>query len=145
MEELLQLNNVEIITIFNDELKTFLNELLKIFNNVEHETNSLKQLIKYKQLIETGLSANIETGIEMFSGYIFAKNNENFSSKISNRDYNYFYELSSTVTTNNKLSEIILIIKQLFSSLDDSNKESIFGYLDNLCTLANIYAMKKLA
>ena len=144
MDELLKSSRSEIVSLFNDELTTFLSELLKIFGNLDKEKAALNKLSTYKNLIHTGLYANKESGIEMFSGYILSKGNEEFSSRISNKDYEFFYELSSNTTTSNKFTDIIMIIKNLFIQLDINNKESIFGYLDNLCSLSNIYAMKKL-
>jgi hypothetical protein len=146
MDELLALPRLEIVTIFNDELKTFLTELLKIVTTLKNgtDTDDINKLLSYKNLIETGISANKEVAIDMFAGYIFSAGNEKFCDKISSRDYDFFYKMEEQINKTNKLSEIIIIIKNLFIELSEVNKESIFGYLENLSTLSNIYAMKKI-
>ena len=144
MEQLLALNKFDIIIIFNDELTTFLSELLKIFTQLKSNKETTNQLLNYKNLIESGISANVETGIEMFAGYIFSEGNGNFCQRISDRDYNFFYKLEESFDKSNKFSDVIMLIKNLFIQLNDTNKESIFGYLENLCTLANVYAIKKI-
>ena len=144
MDELLALPRLEIVTIFNDELNTFLTELLKIVNEIKIDTDNINKLLSYKNLIETGISANKEIAIDMFAGYIFSAGNENFCEKISSKDYEYFYKIEEQIDKTNKLSEIIMIIKNIFMKLSEVNKESIFGYLENLSTLSNIYAMKKI-
>jgi hypothetical protein len=95
--------------------------------------------------METGINSNKEIGVDMYAGYIFAKGNEEFSEKISARDYNFFYKMEEQIGKSNKFAEILIIVKNLFIQLSDSNKECIFGYLENLTLLANVYAMKKLA
>ena len=144
MDELLGLTRLEIVSIFNDELNTFLTELLKIVNELKIDTDNINKLLSYKSLIETGISANKEIAIDMFAGYIFSAGNENFCEKISSKDYDYFYKMEEQIDKTNKLSEIIMIIKNLFMKLSEVNKESIFGYLENLSTLSNIYAIKKI-
>ena len=144
MEQLLALNKSDIIIIFNDELTTFLSELLKIFTQLKSNKETINQLLNYKNLIDSGISANIETGIEMFAGYIFSEGNDDFCQRISDRDYNFFYKLEESIDKSNKFSEVIMLIKNLFIQLNDTNKESIFGYLENLSTLANVYAIKKI-
>jgi hypothetical protein len=148
MDEILSLSQLEIVTIFNDELKTFLTELLKIVNQLKNitdtDTDNINKLLSYKNLIETGISANKEIAIDMFAGYIFSAGNEQFCEKISSKDYEFFYKMEEQIDKTNKLSEIIMIIKNLFIELSEVNKESIFGYLENLSTLSNIYAMKKI-
>ena len=144
MEQLLALNKSDVIIIFNDELTTFLSELLKIFTQLKSNKETTNQLLNYKNLIESGISANVETGVEMFAGYIFSEGNDDFCQRISNKDYNFFYKLEESIDKSNKFSEVIMLIKNLFIQLNDTNKESIFGYLENLCTLANVYAIKKM-
>jgi len=144
MEQLLALNKSDIIIIFNDELLTFLSELLKIFSQVKSNNETTSELLNYKNLIESGISANLETGIEMFAGYIFSEGNDDFCKKIADRDYNYFFKLEESIDKSNKFSKILMLIKNLFIQLNDTNKDSICGYLENLCTLANVYAIKKL-
>jgi len=137
MDELLAVSQLEIVTIFNDELKTFLTELLKIVTKLKNttDTDDMNKLLSYKNLIETGISANKEVAIDMFAGYIFSEGNEKFCEKISSRDYDFFYKMEEQINKTNKLSEIIMIIKNLFIELSEVNKESIFGYLENLSTL----------
>ncbi len=151
MDELLKLSKIEIVKIFNDELMIFLSELLKIFNEVNKENkNSINKdnvnvLISYKNLIETGIVVNKEIAIEMFSGYIFKKENEDFYKKISEKDYEYFIKNKDKLDKTNKFENLISIIKDLFVQLSETNKESIFGYLENLSTLSNIFVMKKIS
>ena len=147
MDELLKLSKIEIVQIFNDELMTFLSELLKIFNeiNIKSNKDSINKLMSYKNLIETGILANKELAIEMFSGYIFKKENEDFCKKISEKDYEYFITNQNKLDNSNKFEDLIDIIKDLFLQLSEINKENIFGYLDNLSTLANIFVMKKIS
>lgn len=142
MDELLKLTKTEIVTIFNDELNTFLTELLLIIKNVEVNDDNRSKLLSYKNLIDTGISTNKEIGIEMFSGYIFS--NDNFYEKISSRDYDFFYKMDEEIDKTNKFVEIIIIIKKLFIQLSETSKDNLFGYLENLSTLSNIYAMKKI-
>ena len=142
MDELLKLTKTEIVTIFNDELNTFLTELLLIIKNVEVNDDNRSKLLSYKNLIDTGISTNKEIGIEMFSGYIFS--NDNFYEKISSRDYDFFYKMDEEIDKTNKFVEIIIIIKNLFIQLSETSKDNLFGYLENLSTLSNIYAMKKI-
>jgi len=142
MDELLKLTKTEIVTIFNDELNTFLMELLLIIKNVEVNDDNRSKLLSYKNLIDTGISTNKEIGIEMFSGYIFS--NDNFYDKISSRDYDFFYKMDEEIDKTNKFVEIIIIIKKLFIQLSETSKDNLFGYLENLSTLSNIYAMKKI-
>lgn len=142
MDELLKLTKTEIVTIFNDELNTFLTELLLIIKNVEVNDDNRSKLLSYKNLIDTGISTNKEIGIEMFSGYIFS--NDNLYDKISSRDYDFFYKMDEEIDKTNKFVEIIIIIKKLFIQLSETSKDNLFGYLENLSTLSNIYAMKKI-
>ena len=144
MEQLLALNKSDVVIIFNDELLTFLSELLKIFSQVKSNNDTTSELLNYKTLIESGIAANKETGVEMFAGYIFSEGNDDFCKKIADRDYDFFYKLEENIDKSNKFSKVIMLIKNLFIQLSDTNKESICGYLENLCTLANVYAMKKL-
>ena len=151
MNELLQLSKIEIVKIFNDELMIFLSELLKIFNEVNKKNkdsinkDNVNILISYKNLIETGIVVNKEIAIEMFSGYIFKKENEDFYQKISEKDYEYFIQNKDKLDKSNKFENLISIIKDLFVQLSETNKESIFGYLENLSTLSNIFVMKKIS
>jgi len=119
MDELLAVSQLEIVTIFNDELKTFLTELLKIVTKLKNttDTDDMNKLLSYKNLIETGISANKEVAIDMFAGYIFSEGNEKFCEKISSRDYDFFYKMEEQINKTNKLSEIIMIIKNLFIEL----------------------------
>jgi hypothetical protein len=142
MEQILKLSKDEIVTIFNDEMSTFLSELLKIFSQLESNKETVNKLLSYKSLIETGIAANKVVGIEMFGGYIFKKGNEDFCEKITSKNFNFFINLE--VDKSNKLAEILMLIKDLFIKLSDTNRNNIFGYLENLSTLANIYTMKKL-
>jgi len=144
MDKLLELPKKDIIAIFNDELTTFLSELIKIFSALNKKDN-IAALVTYKTMIENGISINNEIAIEMFSSYIFGTGNEEFCSKISARDYSFFFNTSFVTDETNKLAEIITIIKSLFIELSEGNKENIFGYLENLSTLANIYTMKNLS
>ena len=145
MDQLSELSTLEIVTLFNDELITFISELLKIFNQIKNvPKSSTNTIMTYKNLIQTGIKINKEIGIEMFSGYIYSKGNEDFCEKISSRDYEFFYKIDENLEENNQLAEIIIIIKNLFIELSEQNKENIFGYLDNLSVLSNVYFMKKM-
>lgn len=144
MDQLMALSKDEVVSLFNGELTTFLSELVKIFSNMSVDTNSFSQLLSYKSLIETGINSNREIGADMFAGYIFASGNETFGEKISSRDYDFFYKMEESIDKSNKFAEILLIIKHLFIQLSESNKENIFGYLENLVLLANVYAIKKI-
>lgn len=144
MDQLLALDKSDVIIIFNDELLTFLSELLKIFSQVKSNNDTTSELLNYKTLIESGISANKETGVEMFAGYIFSEGNDDFCKKIAERDYDYFYKLQDSIDKSNKFSKVIILIRNLFIQLSDTNKDNICGYLENLCTLANVYAMKKI-
>lgn len=144
MDQLMELSRDEVVTLFNGELSTFLSELVKIFSKMQVDTKSYNQLLSYKSLIETGINSNKEIGVDMFAGYIFASENESFMEKISSRDYNFFYKMEETIGATNKFAEVLLIVKHLFIQLTETNKENIFGYLENLALLANVYAMKKL-
>lgn len=143
MEQIMQLPKEQVVSLFNSELSTFLSELVKIFSKMNVDNSSYSQLLSYKSLMETGISSNKEIGVDMFAGYIFAKGNEEFSDKISSRDYNFFYKMEEQIGKTNKFAEILLIIKNLFIQLSSFNKECIFAYLENLSLLANVYAMKK--
>jgi hypothetical protein len=145
MDELLSLKRSEIVSIFNDELKTFLSELLKIVNNLKINNDKVEKLLSYKSLIETGIMANVEIAINMFTGYIFGKGNDDFCKKITERDYNFFLNMEEQIDKKNNLVDIIVIIKEIFLQLSENNRESIFGYLENLSTLGNIFVMKKLS
>jgi hypothetical protein len=144
MDQLMQLSKDEIVTLFNGELSTFLSELVKIFSNMTVEQGSFNQLLSYKSLIETGINSNKDIGADMFAGYIFSSGNDSFMEKISSRDYDFFYKMEEKIASTNKFAEVLLIVKRLFIQLTDTNKENIFGYLENLALLANVYAMKKL-
>lgn len=144
MDQLMELSKDHVVSLFNSELTTFLSELVKIFSKMNVDTTCYSQLISYKSLMETGINSNRDIGVDMFAGYIFADGNEAFSEKISSRDYNFFYKMEEQIGKSNKFAEILLIVKNLFIQLSESNKESIFGYLENLTLLANVYAMKKL-
>ena len=143
MDQLMELSKDEVVTLFNSELSTFLSELVKIFSKMSVDQGSFNQLLSYKSLIETGINSNKEIGADMFAGYIFSSS-DNFMEKISLRDYDFFYSMEEKIDSSNKFAEVLLIIKHLFIQLSDSNKENIFGYLENLALLANVYAMKKL-
>ncbi len=144
MDQLMELSKAEVVTLFNGELSTFLSELVKIFSNMSVDSSSFNQLLSYKSLIETGINSNQEIGADMFAGYLFSSGNESFMEKISSRDYDFFYSMEEKISSKNKFGEILLIVKNLFIQLTDTNKENIFGYLENLALLANVYAMKKL-
>ncbi len=144
MDQLMQLSKDEVVTLFNGELLIFLSELVKIFSNMTVDQNVFSQLLSYKSLIETGINSNKNIGVEMFAGYIFSSENENFMEKISSRDYNFFYKMEENISSSNKFAEVLLIVKRLFIQLSNTNKENIFGYLENLALLSNVYAMKKL-
>jgi hypothetical protein len=144
MDQLMQLSKDEVVTLFNGELSTFLSELVKIFSKMTVDQVSFNQLLSYKSLIEAGINSNKEIGVDMFAGYIFSSSNDDFMEKISSRDYDFFYKMEEKIDSSNKFAEILLIIKHLFIQLSDTNKENIFGYLENLSLLANVYAMKKL-
>jgi len=144
MDQLMQLSKDEVVTLFNGELSTFLSELVKIFSKMTVDQVSFNQLLSYKSLIEAGINSNKEIGVDMFAGYIFSSSNDDFIEKISSRDYDFFYKMEEKIDSSNKFAEILLIIKHLFIQLSDINKENIFGYLENLSLLANVYAMKKL-
>lgn len=143
MDQIMQLSKNEVVTLFNSELSTFLSELVKIFSLLSVEPSSFNQLLSYKSLIETGINSNKEIGADMFAGYIFSSS-DNFMEKISSRDYDFFYSMEEKIDSSNKFAEVLLIVKHLFIQLSESNKESIFGYLENLALLANVYAIKKL-
>jgi hypothetical protein len=144
MDQLMELSNDEVVTLFNGELSTFLSELVKIISKMTVDQGSFNKLLSYKSLIETGISSNKVIGADMFAGYIFSSGNESFMEKISSRDYDFFYKMEEEISSSNKFAEVLLIIKHIFIQLSDSNKENIFGYLENLALLANVYAMKKL-
>ena len=144
MDQIMELSKDEIVSLFNSELATFLSELVKIFSKMTVESSNYSKLLSYKSLIETGISTNREVGIDMYAGYIFSSGNEGFNEKISSRDYNFFYKMEDDINESNKFAEILLIVKHLFIQLSELNKENIFGYLENLMLLANIYAVKKL-
>jgi hypothetical protein len=145
MDQLMALSKDEVVSLFNGELSTFLSELVKIFSKMSVDSSSYSQLLAYKSLIETGIGSNREVGADMFAGYIFATGNETFGEKISSRDYNFFYQMEEKIDKSNKFAEVLLIVKHLFIQLSESNKENIFGYLENLVLLANVYAVKKLS
>jgi hypothetical protein len=144
MDQLMQLSKDEVVSLFNGELSTFLSELVKIFSKMTVDQGSFNQLLSYKSLIETGINSNKEIGSDMFAGYIFSSGNDGFMEKISSRDYDFFYKMEEKIASTNKFAEVLLIVKHLFIQLSDTNKENIFGYLENLALLANVYAMKKL-
>ena len=144
MDQLMELSKDEVVSLFNSELTTFLSELVKIFSKISTDSSNFSQLLSYKSLIEVGISTNREVGIDMYAGYIFSSGNEGFNEKISSRDYDFFYKMEDKIDKSNKFAEILLIVKHLFIQLSESNKENIFGYLENLMLLANIYAVKKL-
>jgi len=146
MDQLMELSKDEVVTLFNGELLTFLSELVKILSNMSVDSSSFNQLLSYKSLIETGINSNKDIGADMFAGYIFSPSSmsEGLVEKISSRDYDFFYKMEEKISSSNKFAEVLLIIKRLFIQLTDTNKENIFGYLENLALLANVYAMKKL-
>jgi hypothetical protein len=132
----------DIINIFNSEIIVFITELLKIFKYYESNADTITELQYYKNLIETGISVNIESGVEMFSSYLLMEGNEDFLDKIKNKDYDYFYKMQ--IQDNNNFSDIIKIIKKISLKLNEENKSNIFGYLENLSILSNIYVIKKM-
>jgi hypothetical protein len=144
MDQLMSLSKDEVVSLFNSELTTFLSELVKIFSKMNIESSSYSQLLTYKSLIETGINSNRDIGADMFAGYIFAVGNETFVDKISSKDYNFFYKMEEEIDQSNKFAEVLLIVKHLFIQLSESNKENIFGYLENLVLLANVYVVKKM-
>jgi hypothetical protein len=144
MEQLMALSKDEVVSLFNSELTTFLSELVKIFSKMNIDSSSYSQLLSYKSLIETGINSNREIGADMFAGYIFAVENETFVDKISTKDYDFFYKMEEKIDKSNQFAEVLLIVKHLFIQLSESNKENIFGYLENLVLLANVYVVKKI-
>lgn len=144
MDQLMSLSKDEVVSLFNSELTTFLSELVKILSKMNIDSSSYSQLLTYKSLIETGINSNRDIGADMFAGYIFAVGNETFVDKISSKDYNFFYKMEEEIDQSNKFAEVLLIVKHLFIQLSESNKENIFGYLENLVLLANVYVVKKM-
>jgi len=140
----MSLSKDEVVSLFNSELTTFLSELVKILSKMNIDSSSYSQLLTYKSLIETGINSNRDIGADMFAGYIFAVGNETFVDKISSKDYNFFYKMEEEIDQSNKFAEVLLIVKHLFIQLSESNKENIFGYLENLVLLANVYVVKKM-
>ena len=144
MDQLMSLSKDEVVSLFNSELTTFLSELVKILSKMNIDSSSYSKLLTYKSLIETGINSNRDIGADMFAGYIFAVGNETFVDKISSKDYNFFYKMEEEIDQSNKFAEVLLIVKHLFIKLSESNKENIFGYLENLVLLANVYVVKKM-
>jgi len=140
----MSLSKDEVVSLFNSELTTFLSELVKIFSKMSVDSSSYSQLLSYKSLIETGINSNRDVSADMFAGYIFADGNETFAEKISSKDYNFFYQMEEKIDKSNKFAEVLLVVKHLFIQLSESNKENIFGYLENLVLLSNVYAIKKI-
>lgn len=145
MDQLLNLTKDESVVLFNSELLIFLSELIKIVTAMNIDTATLNKLLSYKSLIDTGISANKEIGVEMCASYIIMPENENIIQKVNDRDYDFFYSMDSTTIDNtNQFTDILLIIKDLFMQLSETNKENVFAYLENLILLGNVYVMKKL-
>ena len=105
MDQLMELPKEQVVTLFNGELSTFLSELVKIFSKMSLESTSYSQLLSYKALIETGINSNRDIGVDMFAGYIFGKGNNEFSEKISSRDYNFFYKMEEQIDKSNKFAD----------------------------------------
>jgi len=144
MENIKNLKKDEIAKMFNEQIKIFIKEIIKIMENANDKKLDINKIKYYKTNMKAGLAMNKYSGIDMFSGYILSDENKDFTSKIVERDYNYFYSMTYEKEVDNSMAEMIIIIKNILNNLCDENKENIFGYLENLCTLSNIYAMKKI-
>jgi hypothetical protein len=144
MENIKNLKKDEIAKMFNQQIKIFIKEIIKIMENANDKKLDINKIKYYKTNMKAGLAMNKYSGIDMFSGYILSDENKDFTSKIVERDYNYFYSMKYEKNVDNSMAEMIMITKNILNNLCDENKENIFGYLENLCTLSNIYAMKKI-
>ena len=60
------------------------------------------------------------------------------------RNYEYFYLLADNDIIEPEFRELLSIIKTVSYGIDDETKNIIFGYIENITVLADIYAYKKM-
>jgi hypothetical protein len=144
MENIKNLKKEELVVIFNDQIKTFIKQIIKITETANDKNLDLSKIKYYKNSLKAGLVINKYTAIDMFSGYILSEENKDFTKKIGERDYNYFYNIKYEKDVENSLADMIQITRNIMNNLNDENKENIFGHLENLCLLTNLYTIKKI-
>ena len=130
-----------VVDLFNEQLKDFIEQIIVIIKFL-NDDKTLSISLTYNNYIKTAISCNKVSGIETFSGYIFSSENQDFTKKISERDINYFNNINFENQASNNLLDLIKIIRNIVPQLGNANQEKIFSYLDNLCTLSNIYTLK---
>lgn len=144
MSDLMSMSINDITNIFNDELNTFLNQLIHIATQLNIDKKDFNKISLSRRTLEQGMSINKSICIDMYAAFLFAHGHENFIENIKNRKYDYFYNLMETEEIQEDFKELLSIISTVSYSLSDDLKNDIFGYLENISVLSNIYAIKKI-
>lgn len=134
----------EYVTLFNEQLQEFIDQLNNIINHLNDE-KTLSISSTYNNCIKAALYMKQDTCIEAYSGYILKPENKDFTTKIAERDLNYFNNIQFENQASNNLLDLIKIIRNVVPQLKNEDQEKIFGYLENLCTLSNLYALEKIS
>ena len=62
--------------------------------------------------------------------------------QVQAKNYKYFYALVDNDIVDVEFRDLLQIIKTVSMGIDEESMENIFGYIENVTVLANIYACK---
>jgi len=80
----------------------------------------------------------------MYAFFLLKPEFETFLENVQKRNYEYFYLLADNDIIEPEFRELLSIIKTVSYGIDDETKNIIFGYIENITVLADIYAYKKM-
>jgi|SaaInlStandDraft_4_1057021.scaffolds.fasta_scaffold08018_2 hypothetical protein len=144
MADLLAANIDTIVKTFNDELNTLLNQLMIIADQIEiSKTDLCKVKASKKQLLDA-IYINVNLCVNMYAFFLLKPEFETFLENVQKRNYEYFYLLADNDIIEPEFRELLSIIKTVSYGIDDETKNIIFGYIENITVLADIYAYKKM-
>ena len=80
----------------------------------------------------------------MYATFLIDPDYADFLPNVQNKNYQYFYDLAESEEIDPEFRELMQIIKKVSYDVNDELKADVFGYMENITILANIYAGKKL-
>jgi hypothetical protein len=144
MAELLSASIDTIVKTFNDELNTFLNQLMLIADQITISKSNLSKVQISKRRLVQAMQINSVLCINLYATFLLNPEFEDFLPNVQSRNYEYFYILADNEKIEPQFKELLSIIKTVSYDIDDELKNIVFGYVENITILANIFACKKL-
>lgn len=142
MTDLLSASIDTIVKTFNDEMITFLNQLMVIADQIEISKVNLSKVQFSKRTLVQAININSIICINLFAAFILNPEFSDFLEQVQAKNYKYFYALVDNDIVDVEFRDLLQIIKTVSMGIDEESMENIFGYIENVTVLANIYACK---